>query len=239
MEQITAPADPGGGIFELEVKTVVDDQGAKVGPGIQVKVPGDGNSVAGDNTANDETKVAFETGPAQTFNVEISVGNAPANFTFPHTYQLISTFEPRQDCHEPNDISADAAGISVDENIEAYHLQKRGSSGHNEDEHDDWYEFTMPTSSPLTLEIMSLPSDSSMTFRLYDANLDRVNSGVWRQTQGVTSGSLTVPMLTAGNYFLGVTAGTFADGGKWASTDPQRDRPDHFGTPYQFRLSIP
>jgi hypothetical protein len=239
IEQITAPAGPGGGIFEVEIKTVVDSTGRKVLPGIQVKVPGVGTSVAGDNPADGVTKVAFETGPAQTFDIHVEIATSPAAFSYPHTYQVIWQFTPRLDCHEPNDVSADAAGISVDEKIEAYHLQKRGSGGHNEDEHADWYEFTMPISSPLLLEVLSAPTDSSMNFKLHDANLDPIGASLWMQSGGASSGSGLVPMLPSGNYFLSVTAGTFADGGKWRSSDPQATRPDHFDTPYEFRLTIP
>jgi hypothetical protein len=77
-----------------------------------------------------------------------------------------------------------------------------------------------------------------MTFKMYDANLDQVGD-VWRQTGGVNSGSVLVPMLLPGNYFLSVTGGSFADGGQWQSQDPPTNRPDHFQTPYEFRLSVP
>jgi hypothetical protein len=46
-------------------------------------------------------------------------------------------------------------------------------------------------------------------------------------------------MLSAGEYFLSVTAGTFGEGGIWASREPKQVEPPHFATPYQFRLSLP
>ena len=230
-EQIASPADPGGGIFLLRVES------DEVGPSIQVKVPGGLGTVVGDGDADGRTEVAFETGPAQTFDVDIKAVNSPAASRFPIEYTLTYSFTPRLDCHEPNDVSSDAAVIQVDEDIDAYFLQKRGSTNHNEDEHDDWYKFTLPTSSPLTLELISLPPDTAIKFSLHDANLNELDT--WRQTQGVTSGTLMIPMLSAGEYFLSATSGGFAEGGTWASADPPQVEPPHFATPYQFRLSLP
>ncbi len=230
-EHIASPADPGGGIFLLRVES------DEVGPSITVKIPGRLGTVVEDGHTHG-TAVAFEAGPAQTFEVDIKAADSPGAFRFPITYRLTYSFSPRLDCYEPNDVSSDAAVIQVDEDIDAYFLQKRGFTNHNEDEHHDWYKFTLPTSSPLTLELISLPADTAIKFSLHDADLNELDS--WRQTQGVTSGTLMVPMLGAGEYFLSATAGTFAQAGKWAaSADPPPIEPPHFATPYQFRLSVP
>jgi hypothetical protein len=226
-EHVTAPADPGGGIFELEV------QSTNVGPSIRVRIPQEGGTVEGDSPGDGITKVAFETGPAQTFDVDIQAVDPPGPGDFPQDYTLTYSFTPKLDCYEPNDTFADAAVIQIDEDIEAYFLQKRGSVGHDTVEHYDWYKFTLPTSSPLTLEVMAVPTDTTLAFHLHDASLTRVNAGTWRQ--GVTSGNVTIPMLSAGEYFYSVTAGN--PGGAGAQSGATW--PDHFKTPYQFRLSVP
>jgi hypothetical protein len=232
MELIASPADPGGGIFLLRVES------DKVGPSIQVTVLGERGTVVGDGHANQKTEVSFEAGPTQTFEINITASDSPSASEFPIEYALTYSFSPRLDCHEPNDVYSDAAVIQVDEDIDAYFLQKRGSNGHNEDEHADWYKFTLPTSSPLTLELISLPPDTAMSFTLHDAAVNPLPDP-WKQNEGVTSGTKMIPMLSAGEYFLSVTAGTFGEGGTWANTDPPQVEPPHFATPYQFRLSIP
>jgi hypothetical protein len=106
-----------------------------------------------------------------------------------------------------------------------------------DDEHDDWYKFTLATSSALTVDILKLPSDVTARFTLHNASVNAIPGAEWVQPEGETSGSLVLPTLPAGDYDLSVTTDDFAAGSESSKND--EPVPDHFVTPYRFQLNIP
>jgi hypothetical protein len=168
--------------------------------------------------------------------------DSPGANSFPIPFLVTWGFSVKPDCYEPNDTCEEAATIMIGEEVEAYLLKNRGSVQHQaaaelEDQHTDWYEFTLDTSSALTVDIAKLPSDVTARFAVHNSLEQAIPGAEWIQPNDETSGSLVLPSLPEGDYYLSVTVVDFDEGSESAKND--EPLPDHFVTPYRFQLTIP
>lgn len=223
---ITVPNEAGGGIVELSI------QGAPAGPKLEALVKGVtpaiiGSAAAGDATA---TGLSFEVAGGQSIEIHaISDRNATAD-QYPLAYTITWKYTGRADCYEPNETREEAKLVPLNVELEAFALDNRKTNYHVAAEHFDWYRFELKEPKKVVFELLSVPSDVAISIHTSDA------------TKKALPGSIAQPMgqphaanmgdLPPGVYFVHVEiADLSAPIGAY-----QQAAPDHFATPYKFRV---
>ncbi len=157
---ITAPADPGGGYLEVEIKAENDE----VRPWIEVTTGDGAGAIINGSSAGNEPgfnvpsrRVTFAAAPGQTYKVRAwQFFSAPPE-AYPVSYSFEWKFTSLVDCYEPNDTAATAKPVAFSETIEAYATAGYTSNNTDYTRYADWYSFTLTETANVNAELVQAP----------------------------------------------------------------------------------
>ena len=230
----SVPDDPGGGYVRVSHSSpdpIIPTMNTNVSPPIAGTITG--GSAA--QSSNERARVdVFEVAPGQSYHVLVTqFFKAPAEL-YPLSYDGGWTYESRVDCYEPNDSFEQAKAIPTGEVIEAF-----GIAGHkdyfirNRDPQTlDWYRFTLTKPQQVEIEFLQVADNQQVNLRLLDGAEQVVLSESAPEGQIFTQDA---GVLDAGTWYLEVHPVPDARKALLLSGDAI---PDHFDTPYQFRLNV-
>lgn len=110
------------------------------------------------------------------------------------TYQLVLTFTPSGDSHEPNDRFGKAAVIDLETSVQATILPVRDV---------DWYRFDVAEQGELKIVAEQVAENLAVVFRLWNANKETMTNWFAPLSQGGATEAL-IDLPEAGSYYLEV-----------------------------------
>jgi len=233
----TVPDDPAGGYVTVEFSTP-----APVRPWLNLTVEQGGAAISSGGTTDanpHEITVVFEVAASQTYWLEVFEFLPAPIDDHPWPYQLSWSFTSRPDCYEPNNGTpnswpapeATARAIPLELVIEATsiagHLEAgiAGGDAHN----FDWYKFTLPSPTEISMGTLRVPSDQRIKLTLRDGTgLAKMATGN-PDLGGLVQAGPT--LLQAGTYYLEVYP--FVRGLGYVRPSLGESIPSHFDQPYQ------
>lgn len=214
--------------------------------------PASGQAIASGSAsgASNEQRIedVFEAFPGVTYHLEVFpffAGPPPIPYTV--TWEFIS----RVDCYEPNNAHHRDGGfrnskrIPFNQTIEAFGIQGYNDNAFlsTETNHFDWYRIEVSQPTTIKLELLQSPSNALVTFTIFDdQGIALTSPNDFIVTQGADSldpGRLIEynPItLDPGIYHIVMNFGVSTFDASVRLSD-NRAFPDHFDTPYKFRVT--
>ncbi|MCA9621245.1 MAG: hypothetical protein KC731_19620 [Myxococcales bacterium] len=230
---VTAPADPGGGLYRF--KLTVNHPDAVPWLEIHNKNTPDGAAMLGGSaatTANEqEWNGVFVAWPGQTYDVKVfEFVNAPTD-AHPVNYSLSWTFEPLVDCYEPNDTLAEAALVKRGQTVEAYLV-----AGYETDSLGsilDHYAVQVDEPTTLTFTLVGQPQNTSIDVRAFRPDTSFPDGYAQMSGGGelANGDSYDWQASEPGLYVFEIS-----DSGLAMKAEQDDPDPPHLGATYQFRI---
>jgi hypothetical protein len=236
---LSAVADAGGGYYTV---TLTNDSG--IIPGLIIKSSNDNSGAISSGTSvgtNTPTvrKSSFLVYPGVSYDIE-AIYSSYINVNHPVNYTIDYNFTGRMDCYEPNDYIEEAKAIPKNEVIEAYavtgYILNSNQSGSAPT--FDYYKVQVFEPAKLKMELMQVPSSVKLRVNLLKPDgvtlgVDyQVISGDLNQDGGVFSTTSNL-VLQPGIYFVKVDV----DGTRDTVINQDESIPDHWDTPYKFKVT--
>ena len=241
---ITAPSDSGGGYMTVSV--TFDDAEGSV-PGLVVTPVNASWSVFAGSSNQQTNTGLFEAAANQSYKVSVNRWTSDDFTKYPLNYKLSWSFSSKVDCYEPNNTQEQAAKISLDSTIEAFFIAGVMDDDYvvYEEGYFDWYEITLDKPTNLTFDLLQTPADLRMVVEVYDEPGHKVwfggsNATSFSTADAGSDGALmkaNLGIYPAGTYYVRVDSYTGLE--YKVEHYPQKSIPDHFDTPYKFRITTP
>lgn len=230
---ITAPADPGGGYFEVELKA----EHSAVRPWIEVTAGAEGGAIVNGSSASFDVpvrRVAFAAAPSQSYKIRAWQFFAAPREAYPVSYSIEWKFTSLVDCYEPNDTAAAAQPVAFDQTIEAYATAGHVDNSTDYDRYLDWYSFELTEAATVSAEMTQAPgTDLRMRIRIFDeAGTRQLGSG-GGSAPGELFTATTSSALAPGKYTFAVETATSSR----VADDNVPTLRSEWTKPYQVRLT--
>ena len=239
---ITAPSDPGGGYMTVAV--TFDDEQVTT-PWLTV-TPINARTALLAGSSNEQTNtVLFEAAANQSYKLAVKRWTSDDPTKYPLNYNLTWSFSSKMDCYEPNNTIEQAAKISLDSTIEAFIIAGVMHDNYvvENDDRFDWYEITLDKDTNLTFDLLQVPNDLRMAIKVYNESGSQVwfggsNATSFSYARADSDGALmnaNLGIYSAGTYYIRVDSYSSLE--YEVDHYPKDTIPDHFDTPYKFRIT--
>ena len=225
---LTVPADPGGGVLELELDTGAD------GPTAWLEIFAEGDdvgAVAGSSAAGTEdpqTKyIDFAVAPGQGYQINLRQWDSLPAEQYPAAYELRWRYISLVDCFEPNDTREQAREIVLGLPLEAYLHAGYTSNQFPVEAYDDWYAVDLAEAGAIAAELVDAPGPTLRT-EILITDAAGTQLGLDGSDAGGDAYTVTTGELEPGRYFVRV--GVWA--GQPMAIADQEPTPASWSTPY-------
>lgn len=233
-----SPDEPGGGWIDLDL-SVTSATSASFSSRLRVQI-GEQEVAVSDGGSETDARLRFFAAPGQTFEIApVQFLADPVAGNYPIQYELTATYTGAVDCYEPNRERSDARRIPFGQTLEAFMTAglddtHTTAAAPSNEEHDDWFLLVLDEPAEVSVVVESLPSNLELQVRLWpEGGTSAVLSAQNAADPGASFSTDTV-LLSPGTYELQMNP--------WLvppvrTTDLGDDVPDHWLSPYRFRVT--